>query len=286
MASPSQSDSAAARCLHPLVADAYAQAAAAHPPGGAEQRILRVESALYAALEVRGHAVKRHAATIGGYVIGFEMHEPVYLRSVPLTKQDEGFRRRVRQTKEVRIPSGQLVLTATCALARTKRRLKDRLDKPLERQIDEIVRRFEAMAAQAAQSERDAIESEAQWQAELRRAAHRLHKRQEREARPERLRSSADDWIAADHIRAFLDVLEKRLSSAGSPTPAHLTEWLVWARNHVEALDPLSDEGMARLRRHAEAVAYEPIDDEQPSPEEAEWYSMGFLDDYLEDPSD
>lgn len=62
-----------------------------------------------------------------------------------------------------------------------------------------------------------------------------------------------------------------------------MTAWLEWAEAHVTALDPLSAQGLTDLRRNAEILASDPVDDEPWDGDEQHWRDMGWLDDLLDD---
>lgn len=82
-------------------------------------------------------------------------------------------------------------------------------------------------------------------------------------------------------MRRFLAELRRRL-----PPESHsatMTAWLAWAEAHVAALDPLSAQGLANLRRNAEILAPDPVDDEPWDGDEQHWRDMGWLDDLLDD---
>lgn len=271
-------DPDAADGLHPLVA-AYVQHQGA-PDTELAWRMLWIKSALYIALETRGHEARPGGAVVNGEQFSFWLYEAERRTRVPLKPKEWGYRAGEGITKQVMVPSGEPTLVVQPDVSRHgggERRWADRPGRRLENQVERIVTRFEIITRQMAESRLRSEEWERQREIDLRRAAKRLLRDEEEEARPTMLRELADDWYEAARLRAFLDALEARLAS--HPSPGAMAKWLAWARSHAGTLDPLVGDGLAGLADHAE-ILDAPIDEER-HPNEQEWRYMGLLEDYL-----
>lgn len=121
-----------------------------------------------------------------------------------------------------------------------------------------------------------------EFERELQDAAQRIHAWSALKKQPDRLRQFAADWREARALHTFLDALEERLSLSDSATTP-LLEWLKWAHAHADALDPLSVQGLVRIRGNAEVVAGLECEGSEPTEDEWELYHNGFLDDHLEE---
>ena len=126
----------------------------------------------------------------------------------------------------------------------------------------------------------EVVPAESEFGQALRRAALRLRRRRTAESQAELLASMSERWLEMTRIRDYLAALEARLPR--DSRSAAMADWLSWARDHVDQLDPLSDQGLADLQTDAEALAPDPIDDEPPDPEEQYFLDMGWLDDLLD----
>lgn len=145
-------------------------------------------------------------------------------------------------------PSGELMLLIeTPEEPRTKsRNWSDTKKMPLEDQLPAIVDAFEEMAKDAAERREERIE-EQRRERERWREIEKLQAEERREyEREDELRELAADWREAERIRAFLDAVEARLATQSNP-PAVVMEWVAWARDYVEGLDPLAGEGLDNL---------------------------------------
>lgn len=264
--------------IHPLLAGRWARAGR---EGMRELglRMLRLENALYQALEAAGHTVGTGQATVHGEHVSFRVREPNRVTRVPLTKKDWGFDPDHPQTRQELVPSGRPTILVRAYQYGSERRWNDRPGKPLEDQIGSIVRSFEAIAARKTAISAQMVTWKREHEIAERKAAQRYHKDLERERRAENLHDLVKQWHEAARLRAFLAALRQHFVE--HPPGAALAEWMDWAEAYAASYDPMSEESMADLQHHAEIVAHEPIDDEEPDPEEMEWRSMGFLDEYL-----
>ena len=110
----------------------------------------------------------------------------------------------------------------------------------------------------------------------FRHAARRLHDWRLGHDQPAALRVFVDAWHEAQDIRAFVGALEQ-----SAPPNGVLAAWAAWARDHAEAIDPLSPSGLARLADNAVLAARTSSPGAEPTLEEQEWFHNGFLDPYL-----
>ena len=265
--------------LHPLMRVRIEQRG--HPKIDLGRRMLQIESALCFALEARGHKPDHGTVLVNGERINFFLYQASQRTRVQLKPKDWGYRAGETTWQQVFVPSGRPTLVAE-PVDRShgggERRWTDK-GRPLEAQIDRIVARFEAIAnripEERARSERIARELEDS----MRRAARRLRREREEEARPGNLHTLADDWHEAQRVRSFLDAVDAR--AASDPSPDALRKWLEWARAYVNTFDPLSDEGLEDLHAQAEAIEWNAEDDGERDPYEEDWRAMGMLEQYM-----
>ncbi len=240
---------------HPLVADQIACAVDA-----TDLRGCAIRSALCWALEANGHTVAVGRAIIDGETIEYW----------------------VRRNDEPSV--GQLVPLLECEVepfGGGRRLWTDKPRKPLEAFIPNIVRRFEAIAHGRIAERQRRADWEREHEAAQRKAALRYYKELERNAQEKTLHHLARDWRRSVRLTKFLDALEHQLE--GSPPNPAMTEWLRWAREHTAQLNPFSPASLRWLQHHAEAVAYHPVDDEEPDPYENEWRDSGGFDLYVQE---
>jgi hypothetical protein len=264
--------------LHPLV---LARMESREPKTALASRMLAIESALYVALEARGHEARPGLALVNGERFTFWLYEPERRTRVALKPKEWGYRAGEGVTKQVMVPSGQPTLVVQpddCTHGGGERRWAARPGRPIERQVERIVTRLEAITKQMAESRIRSAEYDRELEIAMRRAARRLRREREEKARPGMLRNLTADWQEAARIRAFLDALEARLAS--HPSREALQSWLQWARSYVQVFDPLSGASLGRLEAHA-AILNEPQNEEEPDPDEQEWRDMGLLDEYM-----
>jgi len=110
----------------------------------------------------------------------------------------------------------------------------------------------------------------------FRHAARRLRHWRLGHDQPAALRAFVEAWREARDIRAFVGALEQ-----SAPPTTMLVAWTAWARDHAEAIDPLSPMGLARLAENAVLAARASTPGAEPTLEEQEWFHNGFLDPYL-----
>lgn len=215
-----------------------------------DRRSARIRDALYKALEARGHriACERDALlsiwpVIFGERIDVDVSEVFNTSRVRLTAQElESLkatqpRRRWRNVHE---STGKLVLRAHAKYRNAASQVWDDEDgRELEIQLGQIVIGLEALASTAADLRRKDDEEDARQRKERQRQEEEKWRQWHDEKRWGEVREKASDWVEAQNVYRFLDAVEKRLTSSSQP-PEHAAPWLEWAREHAEALDPLS----------------------------------------------
>lgn len=261
--------------LHPLVLARVADGI--WPHSKMAQAALTLESALYKALEARGHRVEAGEVFVGEELLSFAIAEPFRRTQVRLRRGDPGYRRGEDTWRSELVPSGRLtVIVSHSAGSRPMRRWSYRSGRSLENQVDGLVRKFERLVQEIAENRIRYQQLEKETERSYRQMAARYRWDLAAEERPERLRAMTSNWHEAQRLSRFLDALEAHLAQAPSRA---LSKWLDWARDYVEQLDPFSVDNMADLRDHAKILA-KPKRGE-PDPYEGELRAIGALDKYL-----
>ncbi|WP_274563320.1 hypothetical protein [Streptomyces spiramyceticus] len=123
-------------------------------------------------------------------------------------------------------------------------RWRDQKSRALEDALGVILGEIEARALEDAQrrksEQRAMAEREVRWRAAMEEA----RKRAVRDQLAEVLREEAGRWQEAAVLGAYCDALERRLAQQGDavdePTLGSARRWLEWAREFVQAIDPLN----------------------------------------------
>jgi hypothetical protein len=221
-------------------------------------RIQAIDAGLLAGAQARGHTIARSTnppdhrrLVIHGERIGWWLYERSARHKVPLTKKElkSPFMRLEAQRGwklELR-PSGSLVMTIDADFHSTKR-VDEHPKRPFEGQVEKLLDKFEAMAAEAAERRK----RNEDWQ---RRAFERQTRSDERSQREDIERGKvrtldelADDWAEAQRLRRFVDSVAA-LDAATPDASGRLGPWLTWARTYVDGLDPLTGGTSSFLER-------------------------------------
>jgi len=225
---------------HPIIADWIARGWDEHPL--VERRRLRALNALLNSAQVRGYTIGRPKnenwplwLVIRGERVDWRFRERCYQRKIPLTKDELRFSS--KPWKQILILSGYLVLSIKADYS-SEKDIYERPGEQLEDCMEKILDRCEAMAAHA-------IEQKDYWAAWEERRREKLARRERaqkladaEEERWSKLRRMAADWREAEYLRAFVDIVERRLSEM-QDRPQRADLWLDWAHRRIEALDPL-----------------------------------------------
>ena len=230
-----------------------------------ERRRLLVLSALFKALEARGHKVvadptDHHHLTV---IVGQEKVEfGLTLRQrqirVPLSPQEKAEWLNAMTERQFRLEqqvTDQLVFRIRSVWfpdRRVKKEWADKPNRPIEDQLNDIVAGL--FAAAAVQREQRISQEEAA----RRRREQELEqwKRQEAEAaeakRFEELIRQVGQWRQASEIRAYVRAVKNRARAGRrGVSSARLREWAEWAMRHADRIeiDPLGESGGAKFVR-------------------------------------
>jgi hypothetical protein len=211
------------------------------------QRKLRIMSALYDALEKRGHRLEHPKdsilpvwCVINGEPIKFRAIEYIRPTRVPLSPAELKSPLNIadgRTAKTVQKPTGQLVLLANSEFKHKNQRWSDGAS-PLEDQLGTIILKFEEIAKQAAVHRVELAERNRQFEVEIALQNERRARKEKIAEDWEQIRESARDWFEAQRIRRFIDAVAIRLHTSSDPE-SHGRSWLDWVRREVEELDPI-----------------------------------------------
>jgi hypothetical protein len=213
------------------------------------RRKLRLLDAILKAADARGHAICHNENALFGIwlVIDRErvdwgFRERYYYRPLrPTEPKRDPFQ---SGQKNVAEPSGYLVLSIKADYSTTQE-VREKPGKLFETRIEEILQKFEAKAAHAAEKKKQWEESErARWERQKRRLRVRTLERREEERWSELCRMAAD-WKEANDMRAFVDLVAARMNEL-EKRPARADLWLKWAGWRIDTLDP--------SRRDAQAI--------------------------------
>jgi hypothetical protein len=182
------------------------------------RRKLRISSALFKTAEAKGYGLE--------YPDG---------RVAPVSLSVRG--QSIKWSLEEQTGLLTFKLFATCG-RHMKTRMSERMDKPFERRIEEVLRRFEKLADATIAYDRRSAEIERETEEEISAIERPRRLKVMEKARWERLRQQAEDWHEAESLHAFIDAIEQALGK--KPRSGREIAWLDWARKRAERLDPLS----------------------------------------------
>ncbi|MDP1572194.1 MAG: hypothetical protein Q8L86_19525 [Vicinamibacterales bacterium] len=228
------------------------------PPGGLHvhtsraqhERALRVMQALLTALQARGLALspgeEGSQVTVLEEPIAFGILEGIKMVEHPVTFSEQKLIDRGQGwqvPKHDYVPSGTLSLTIL-NVRHVRQRWTETPSRPLEHLLNRflvaVIRAALGVKRQRADAERSARgrqEQERLRQDEARRLAEVELRWREEQARMDRLERLASLWNRHRQVRELVGALRTK---AGDVEPgSELSEWLDWARDYVEASDPL-----------------------------------------------
>lgn len=211
-------------------------------------RGLRIINSLFSALETRGHQV--------GIQDGFRKAFAVRINGEPVQfGLEEKFQRIKRQEKNNQrpdpwgyrryeyMPTGLLALKITEWGADGLQKVwsdgkTTKLETCLNDFIVGLLKVGEAVKARWLKQEQEA---QLRREAERRRQEEAM-KREEELARRQRLEEEAANWAKAQQLRAYLAALKEMLTAKHGEIQlgSHADQWLMWAHQHANRLDPLS----------------------------------------------
>lgn len=223
-------------------------------------RAMLIMDALVKALEARGLKIAatpdlEQAATIKvlDERLTFLLEELTESRKRKLTKEEKsevemwGFSREIPRYE--RFPSGRLSLVISNGPLGARHRWSDSGRQKLEQLLNAFVR---GLARNAEGRKLARIEDEQrrrEWQKreqERREAAEQRRLEEERrraeEARFKELEEMAANWRRSEQIRSFLDAVESaaRAHNCEAALEGELGQWVVWARQQADRIDPIN----------------------------------------------
>ena len=223
------------------------------------RRALRIMDTVLKALEERGHSVKladRETQTkIQGIPIRFGITEQVITRKKRPEEHDLSGPYRFRHNLFVdeRVPSGKLSLSITSTAGLwdfgLQSNWRDAKKTKLENRINSFIEGLETVAAATIEREREKeeerlreIELEKKREEERARRAELRREYLKEEARVNALLQASEDWKRSEILREYVAEIKRRMAEDALPegfeTPSD--EWLQWARDQADRLDPLS----------------------------------------------
>jgi hypothetical protein len=218
-----------------------------------ERRRMRILSALFKALEARGHKVvvdpedHHHlAGMVGQDKVDFTLTFRQRQIRVPLSPQEQAewlnamTGRQFRQEQQVTDELVFRILSVWFPDPRVKKEWADKPNRPLEDRLNETVAGM--IAAAAVQREHRISQEEEEAARHRREQELERQKRQEAEEaearRFEELVRQVGRWRQADEIRAYVKVVKARARALRDRTSrTRLREWAAWALKHANRID-------------------------------------------------
>jgi hypothetical protein len=213
---------------------------------------MRILSALFKALEARGHKVaadpedhRRLALIVGQDKVEFTLPFRQRQIRVPLSPQEKAdwlnamTGRQFRQEQQV---TNELVFRIHSVWfpdPRVKKEWADKPDRPIEQQLNDIVAGLFAAAA-VQREQRIGQEEEARRRREQELERWKRREAEEAEARRfEELIRQVGQWQQANELRAYVKAVKAwvRTTHHGASRP-RLQEWSAWALRHADRIDP------------------------------------------------
>jgi hypothetical protein len=223
------------------------------------RRSLRIMDTILKVLDKKGYGVYlsegRTKTKILGVPISFGISEKLATKKKRPEEHDLNGRYRFGHSRfiEERVPFGDLGLTIHEAqdfyIYGCQQNWNDGKKSKLENRINSFVGGFVTVAAakierdkEREEEERRRIERQRQLQEERRKRAELRKRYLEEEARVTRLISEAENWKSSQILREYIAEIEKHKTGGDLPFSLnkHLIEWLKWAHDQADRLDPLS----------------------------------------------
>lgn len=247
---------------------------------GSLRRALLIMDALLKALEQRGYRVSAGpAAKILGVAIGFDVSEQVVAKhEQPKDHELEGpYRFGFSRYDVKRVPSGRLALRIRDAemywASGCRKTWRDGGKQKLEDKLNSFVGGLVAMAARVKEHEAEVARQEQERREEASRREEQARQRAEQRARiaaeqsrVDSLLQQARDWRQSAELRAFIETVRQRQVAAHGKIDddSEIGQWLVWARQQADRLDPLSESPSSILDEQLE---------DEPEPQKSYWRS-------------
>jgi hypothetical protein len=213
-------------------------------------RALRIMDALFKALEARGHQVgiqegyqRSLGVRIDGEPIEFGLEERFQRIAHPdqnNPRLESWMRKRYQY-----IPTSSLILKIVAwGVDGIRKSWSDGKTSKIETCLNDFVVGL-IRVAEVEKTRRLKREQEEQLRREAeRRRQEEAQKRQEELARRQALEQEATNWAKAQQLRAYLAAVKDRLHAKHGEiqSGSHADQWLTWAHQHADRLDPLRHE--------------------------------------------
>ena len=218
-----------------------------------DKRRLRILSALYKALEVRGYKLVVSGSYIQNVQIEhrnekLELHLSERIRQVrrQLTDKEKVERRYLstgqRWTQE-RVPTGELLLKIKePGRYGITREWRESADPPLEEKLGDVLAQLAGMFEELRlRRVREAEERARQWKIEEERDRIKMECKRET-IRYRRLLDQCENWRASAEIRAFVAAVEA--DTVVATRTERFADWKVWALAQADRVDPLRSDAL------------------------------------------
>jgi hypothetical protein len=187
--------------------------------------------------------------------LGFEVNEQIARKKIEAKDHDlDGYYRfGHNRFDEQRIPSGILCLTLNDPDfywdSHFRKNWRDSEKRPLENNLDSFMKGLLNLAVhkkerirQKVEEKRQQLERQRIRQEEERLRAEKLRQIKEEQKRLSGLASAAEAWKKNILVRDFINAVEAAAQAGSNPIEPkeELENWLKWAREQVDRLDPLT----------------------------------------------
>jgi hypothetical protein len=216
-------------------------------------RAMRIMHALIIALEKGGHSLLIETSQDGGstmYAVIERERVEFALREARkqephVVTADEERALAISTWRTVPLydlrPTGRLRLEiATYSNRRVRRLWQDGKKQSLENCLNEVIISFLTLANEAKarrQHREEELRRRQEWE---RHREEKLRLIQQEERRVEELVSAAEAWHQSHRIRAYLNAVRDAAINAPVEDGSELAQWLTWADNQADRLDPLT----------------------------------------------
>jgi hypothetical protein len=211
------------------------------------RRMLRIYDALLKAAEVKGYGLEHPdgqplpvSLRIKGRLVKWSLEEQCNARHIPLSKTELKKRDNINRgitTEVLYVPTGTFKLIATTGGMKTQ--ISERVHKPFERRIDEVLGRFAKLVDAVIADDIRSAELEREGEEEIKAIERPRRLKVMEKARWDRLREQTRNWHEAKSLRSFIAAVERSLGE--DEQTGRMMAWFDWARKRANRLDPLSN---------------------------------------------
>jgi hypothetical protein len=228
-------------------------------------RVLRIIDALVKACVTRGFAIKAGTSQdrsqakliVNGETLGLSIEERLRRQAHEPTARERAELERSRWSSAPKydyVPTGELTLKLDGGYGSGVRsNWSDGRHRRIEESLNQVIVSLVHMAAWLTAERLKEEERKRRFQAEQdRRTALRHRVEQERQA-VTKLEKDAQAWQRARTIRAYVDAVEAKARESGTPDD-EWANWMVWACQQADRIDPLCDNPPSVLDTKEEAM--------------------------------